>query len=101
MKNRFAFLVIAPKTGAQKRFSINKYLMYSILIFFLLFLCSGIIGAWKYRENMVIRKKYLLLEAKKGQLETVARNVKEIEKEESAIRELLGLEDIETQKKAP
>ena len=94
MKNRVSFLVIS-KAGAQKRFSINRKLIYCIIILAIFLLGGGIIGAWKYRVNVSLEKKRLLLEAEKGQLEAVARTVKDIKSEETAIKKLLGLEDVE------
>jgi cell division protein FtsL len=101
MKNRVTFIVITSKTGAQRRFSISKKLIYCIVILSILLLGSGIVGAWKYRVNVSLKKKSLLLEAEKGQLEAIARTVKDIKSEETAIRKLLGLEDIEEKKEAP
>ena len=100
MKNRVTFLIIT-KTGAQKRFSISKKLIYCIIVLSILLLGGGIIGAWRYRVNISLEKKYLLLEAEKGQLEAVARTVKDIKSEETAIRKLLGLENIEEKEEAP
>ena len=93
MKNRITFFVIASKTGIQRRFSINKNIICCIVILFLLLLGSGIIGAWKYRENVELKEKCLLLEAEKGQMEAVARTVKDVKSKEGAIRKLLGLEN--------
>lgn len=93
MKDRVTFLVITSKTGAQRRFSLRKNVIYCIIIIAGFLLGSGIIGAWKYRENASLQKKNMLLEAEKGQLEAVARAVKDIQNEEKGIRKLLGLEN--------
>jgi predicted negative regulator of RcsB-dependent stress response len=93
MKDRVTFLVITSKTGAQRRFSLRKNVIYCIIIIAGFLLGSGIIGAWKYRENASLQKKNMLLEAEKGQLEAVARAVKDIKNEEKGIRKLLGLEN--------
>jgi len=55
-------------------------------------LCTGIIGAWKYRENITLDKRCLLLEAEKAQLEAVSRTVHDIKTEEKSIRKMLGLD---------
>jgi H2-forming N5,N10-methylenetetrahydromethanopterin dehydrogenase-like enzyme len=94
MKNKFTFFVVSQLTGTQKRISINKQIIYCVIILAALLMCSGIFGAWKYRENIEIKKKCLLLEAEKARLEAVARTVKEINKDESTIRGLLGLENV-------
>ena len=62
---------------------------------------SGIIGAWMYRENITLKKKSLLLEAEKAQLEAVSRTVNGIEREEVSIRKLLGLENINSEEEKP
>ena len=93
MKDRISFLVITTKTGIQKRFSINKYLLYLLFLLAIVLLGSGIMGVWKYRENIEIQKKCQLLNAKKVQLEAIARTVKDIEKEETLVRRQLGLQD--------
>jgi len=92
MKDRISFLIITTKTGIQKRFSINKYLLYFIILLSAVLLGSGIYGAWKYKENIAIQKKCQLLKAKKVQLEAIARTVKDIEKKESLVRQQLGLQ---------
>jgi len=92
MKNRIHFLIINSKTGVQRRFSLNKKLLYFMLLLSMALLCSGAVGAWKYMENFSLREEALLLEAKKGQFEAVARTVKEVKKEETTIKKLLGLE---------
>ena len=96
MKNRVTFVIISSKTGTQKSFSVNKGLLYAIVFFVLFLLGSGIIGVFKYRENIELKKESMLLEAKKQQLETVARTVQDIKHEEKTIKQLLGLEDAET-----
>ena len=95
MKNKFSFFIVGSTSGIQKYFSMNKYLLYLILLIVFLLLGSGIIGAWKYRENIAIEEKCMLLEAKKKQLKSAERTVDEIQEKESAIRQLLGLQDRE------
>ncbi|MCP4713759.1 MAG: hypothetical protein GY868_01475 [Deltaproteobacteria bacterium] len=93
MKKKLTFLVITSRTGTQRRFSMSKN---SLVVFFVaagLLLTSGFVGAWKYRENIQLRKTSLLLEAEKGQMEAVARTVARIKSEEVQIKELLGLDN--------
>ncbi|MFC1591934.1 hypothetical protein ACFL43_05375 [Thermodesulfobacteriota bacterium] len=101
MNNRITLLVLGSKTGPQKRISISKNLLYCIIIVFVFLLGSGIIGAWKYRENVRLQTECLLLEAQKGQYEAVARTVSKIKTDEAAIRKLLGLEREAEQKETP
>jgi len=92
MKGRITFLVITSKTGRQRRFSIHKSLIYCVILVSLFLVGSGVFGAMKYRENKLLKKKYVLLEAEKSKMEAVERTVKEIKTEEGVIRKLLGLD---------
>jgi hypothetical protein len=93
MKNRIHFLIINSKTGVRRRFSLNKKLLYFMIFLSFMLLGSGAVGTWKYMENFSLREESLLLQAKKRQIEAVARTVEEIQKEETTIRKMLGLED--------
>jgi len=92
MKGKLTFLIIRSRTGRRRRFSISKNFILCIALLTLVLLGSGIAGALKYKENLDIKKKCLLLEVEKNQLEAVARTVHEIEKDEESIRKLLGLQ---------
>lgn len=94
MKGRITFLVITSKTGAQKRFSIHKSIIICTILVALFLLGSGIVGALKYRENVLLKNKCKLLEAEKIKMEAVARTVQDVEREEAAIRKLLGLDSV-------
>lgn len=62
------------------------------MVILLLFLfTTGVVGVWKYRENEMLKKQYLLLNAEKERMEAIARTVQEIENEEREISALLGL----------
>ncbi len=99
MKKRITFLIIPSKSGQQRRISVNKNILYCILFLTLALLGSGIVGAWKYRENVTLRKQCQLLEAEKAQLEAVNRTVKDIKRDEVAIRKLLGLDSVNNEEK--
>jgi hypothetical protein len=92
MASRITLLVLMSKTGVPRRLSINKYLLYCLLILLAGLLASGILGALRHQENLELKKEYQLLEAKRRQMEAVSRSVAAIAKEEKAIRQLLGLE---------
>jgi len=93
MASRLTFLVLTSKTGVPRRLSVNKYLLYCLLILLAGLCAGGIIGTRKHRENILLKKEYQVLVAKKRQMESVGRSVAEIKKEQRTIRELLGLED--------
>ncbi len=101
MKNRITFLIIASKSGKQRRFSVSKNLLLCIIVLALALLGGGIYGAWKYRENAALQKECMLLEAEKEQLEAVMRTVTDIKRDEVAIRKLLGLESMNDNKEKP
>ena len=92
MKGRLTFLVITSKTGTQRRFSLHKSILFFLALASLLLLASGIFGAMKYKENLLLRNKCKLLDAEKNKLEAVARTVQDIEREEHAVRKMLGLD---------
>jgi len=94
MENNLSLLVVSSVTGEQRRYSINRYLLYGILFVLVMCFFVGVFGLYKYRENLELKKKYLLLDAEKEQLEVVVRNLKGIEEKRESVRELLGLEDV-------
>ncbi len=94
MKNRVSFLIISSGTGKQRRFSIRRSLLYGVFFLCAVLFSVGVLGAWKYRENIDLNRKYLQLEAERAQLETVARKLEDIKTEESAVRDLLGIENV-------
>ena len=53
---------------------------------------SGIYGALKHNENIELKKKYQALEVEKNKYEAVSRKIQKTEKDEAAVRKLLGLQ---------
>ncbi len=94
MKNRVSFLIITSGTGKQRRFSISRYFLYCVFFLCVVLFSVGVFGAWKFRENIDLNRKYLQLEAERVQLESVARNLEDIKAEESTVRDLLGIENV-------
>lgn len=94
MKDRISFLVISSGTGKQRRFSINRKLLYGAFFLGLVFFCAGVLGTLKYRENIELNRKFLQLEAEKAQLEAASRSVEKIQQEQTSVRDLLGLESV-------
>jgi hypothetical protein len=95
MENNISLLVVSSVTGQQRRYSINRYLVYGVLCVLLMCFFVGVFGLYKYRENLELKKGYLRLDAEKAQLEAVVRNLKGIEKEQESVRKLLGLENVQ------
>ncbi len=94
MENNISLLVVSSVTGEQRRYSINRYLVYGVLCVLLMCFFVGAFGFYKYRENLELKKEYFQLDAEKAQLEAVVRNLKGIEKEQESVRKLLGLENV-------
>jgi hypothetical protein len=92
MKGKLTFLIIRSRTGKRRRFSISKNFILCMALLSLVLLASGIVGAFKYKENLDLKKKCMRLEVEKNQLEAVTRTVQAIEKDEESIRKLLGLQ---------
>jgi hypothetical protein len=95
MKNRLTFLLIAARTGVQRRFSIDKKIFYFFIVFIMLLICSGAIGVWKASENLELTRTKDLLETELQQMQAISKTIKEIEQEEIEIHDLLGIRDNE------
>ena len=93
MKNRLTFLLITSKLGVQRRFSINRALFYFLVLCSILLICSGTIGGWKAGENLELSRTKIVLEAEQQHMQTIAKAVSEIEQQEIAMHDLLGIKD--------
>jgi hypothetical protein len=93
MKNRLSFLLIATRTGVQRRFSIDKKIFYFFIFFLMLLIGGGAIGVWKASENLELSQAKDLLETEQQQMQTISKTIKVIEQEEIAIHDLLGIRD--------
>ena len=94
MENNISLLFVSSVTGEQRRYSINRYLVYGVVFVLLMCFFVGGFGLYKHRENLELKKEYLLLGAEKAQLEVVVRNLKGVEDEQASVRKLLGLENV-------
>lgn len=92
MAGRLTFLVISPEIGRRRRFSLHSGIIYTVVAVALLLVAGGVIGTFKYRENIYLKNRCKLLEAEKNKMEAVARTVQDIEREEARVRNMLGLE---------
>jgi hypothetical protein len=95
MKNRLSFVLITSRTGIQRRFSIDRRLLYCVIVFLLLLAAGGIAGARKSSENLALSRSKELLAGKIQHMQAVSKTVAAIEQEERAIRDHLGLNDTE------
>ncbi len=93
MKNRLTFLLIATRTGVQRRFSIDRKIFYFFIIFLMLLIGGGSIGVWKASENLELAQTKDLLETEHQQMQAISKTIKGIEQEEIAIHDLLGIRD--------
>ena len=93
MKNRLTFLLIAPRTGVQHRFSIDKKIFYFFIFFLMLLIGGGTAGFWKANENLELAQKKQRLGTEHRQMQTIAKAITKIEQEESEIHNLLGIKD--------
>jgi Tfp pilus assembly protein PilN len=101
MKKKVTFVIISPTSGRQRRFSVSRVMICLLILLGVGLLGSGVLGAWKYRENTLLEKQCMLLEAEKAQLEAVNRTVSEIKRDEIAVRKLLGLESMDERPSQP
>jgi len=95
MKNRLSFLLITSRTGIQRRFSIDKRLVFFLIFFLLLLAGGGIAGVLKTGENLELAREKELLATEIQHMQAIAKTVAAIEQDETAIREHLGLDDTE------
>ena len=93
MKNRLTFLLIASRTGVQRRFSIDKKIFYFFICFLMLLIGGGTAGLWKANENLELAQKKHRLDTEHRQMQTIAKAIIKIEQEKSAIHNLLGIKD--------
>ena len=93
MKNRLTFLLIAARTGVQRRFSIDKKIFFFFIFCLLLLIGIGSLGVWKAGDNLELTRTKDLLEAEQQQMHTIAKTITAIEQEETAIHDLLGIRD--------
>ena len=92
INNKYTIFISPPKSGKTKHFSFRKRTIYIIIFLLLLFIIGDYIAILKYRESATLKNENTKLKAEKEELGKVAQIVDEIEKNESFIRDFLGLE---------
>ncbi|MEE9505117.1 MAG: M23 family metallopeptidase [Thermodesulfobacteriota bacterium] len=92
IKNNYTIFVSPPKAGKTRNFSFRKSTLYILIFLLFLFIIGDFIAIVKYRESAKLNNENIRLKTEKSKLEEVAQIVDEIKKEESFIRDFLGLE---------
>lgn len=92
IKNNYTIFISPPKAGKTRHFSFRKRTLYIIILLLLLFIIGDYIAILKYRESSNLKNENIQLKTEKEELEKIVQIVDEIKKEESFIRDFLGLE---------
>ena len=92
IKNKYTIFISPPNAGKTRHFTFRKRTLYIIIFLFLLFIIGDYIAILKCRESVTLKNENTKLKAEKEELGKVAQVVDEIEKNESFIRDFLGLE---------
>ena len=90
--NRYTIFITPPKAGKSRQLSLRKSTLFISIVLLMLFIIGDGIALYKYRENLLLKRENSELKRKTKHLEGLAQIVEEIEKEESFIRDFLGLE---------
>ena len=95
-KNYYTLFVSPPSAGRTRQFHFRKKTLYFLFLLLTIFIIGDYIAIYiailKYRESTNLKKENTQLKAEKEELEKVAKTVDEIKKNESFIRDFLGLE---------
>jgi murein DD-endopeptidase MepM/ murein hydrolase activator NlpD len=92
LKNYYTIFISSSQAGRSRQLSCHKSTLYISIFLLLLFLVGDGIAIFKYYESAHLRKENSKLKTENEKLEKIANIVDEIEKEESFIRDFLGLE---------
>ncbi|MBW1839883.1 MAG: hypothetical protein JRI49_08090, partial [Deltaproteobacteria bacterium] len=93
IKDNYTIFVSPPKAGKTRNFSFRKRTLYFLTLLLFLFVIGDFIAILKYRESAKLKNENIQLKTEKEELEEVAQIVDEIKKEDSFIRDFLGLEE--------
>jgi murein DD-endopeptidase MepM/ murein hydrolase activator NlpD len=92
LKNYYTVFVTPPKTGRTKQFHFRKKTFYVLILLLTLFIIGDYIAIVTYRENANLKKEIAQIKGEKEELEKVTKVVDKMKKDESFIRDFLGLE---------
>jgi len=90
--NYYTIFISPPKTNKTKRFSLRKSTFYILIFLLFIFIVGDYVAIVKCFESIILKNENTKLRAEKEELDKVAQVVDEIEKNESFIRDFLGLE---------
>lgn len=91
--NRYTIFISPPKAGKSRQLFLHKSVLYGGLLLVLIFIVGNGVAVFKYYENVKLQKENSRLREENKKLEGLTQIVEEIEKEESFIRDFLGLEN--------
>jgi murein DD-endopeptidase MepM/ murein hydrolase activator NlpD len=91
--NRYTIFISPPKAGKSRQLFLHKSVLYGAVLLFLVFIVGNGVGLYKYYENVKLQKENSRLKEENKKLEGLTQIVEEIEKDESFIRDFLGLEN--------
>ena len=91
--NRYTIFISPPKAGKSRQLFLHKSVLYGAVLLFLVFIVGNGVGVYKYYENIKLQKENSRLKEENKKLEGLTQIVEEIEKEESFIRDFLGLDN--------
>ena len=90
--NRYTIFISPPKAGKSRQLFLHKSALYGTVLLFLIFIVGNGIAVFKYWESARLQEENSRLKEENQKLEGLTKIVEEIEKEESFIRDFLGLE---------
>ena len=90
--NQYTIFISPPRAGKSSHFSLHIGTFYSLVFIILIFIIGDYIAILKYFESEKLAKENSTLKNEKEELEKTAKIVEEIEKNESFIKDFLGLE---------
>ena len=92
LSNRYTIFISPPKAGKSRQLFLHKSVLWGAVLFLLIFIGGNAIAVFKYWESARLLEENKRLKAENQRLEGLTRIVEEIKKEESFIRDFLGLE---------
>ena len=92
LSNRYTIFISPPNAGKSRQLFLHKSLLYGAVLLLLIFIGGNGIAVFKYWESARLQEENSRLKEENQKLEGLTKIVEEIEKEESFIRDFLGLE---------
>jgi len=93
INNYYTVFISPPKPGKTKRFSFRKSTFYILIFLLFFFIVGNYIAIVKCLESITLKNENTKLKAEREELGKIAQIVDEIEKNESFIRDFLGLKE--------